>query len=429
LSIKSYKHLISRNTSCDDNSIQHARVAAIAFNHQHEAKQTSRLQLSQHYSAIGRAEHEKKLPLQGQSEFLQYERNPEEALQLFWETASLTRFESDLHSDELLEEIRSAVISDQVKSQCLDQFQKEMDPDRLTLSICGVCNKGTFQSLMYTPISELSPLLRVSPDKLLQISKSPYKDCYTVLWFSDSKIAFHCNAATVKENKIPICNYCLECLQKQNLPKFCLANGYDFGDWTKLHLPTLNDAEKLAISLYRPFGKIIKLVAPQGLGTEAQQTALRGHIIHIPHDGPEILAQEVPRRNLADSIQVMFIGSRDQLEIFRRSNAYHHLHHQMFTIRAEVVMTWLHVLKQVNFLYKNIYIREYTLEEENVENLALRSCIENLEIANDETTSKIEQLTNSNIASITANNLESQIGLHTVLLSSDQVRKLYMIFS
>jgi hypothetical protein len=244
--------------------------------------------------------------------FSNYEHDPAQALKLFWENSAILRFQHDLPSNELLNEIRNSKISDTTKQSCLHDFKQEMDPQHLELSTCGVCYTSTFDDNKMVSLDNLS-LLLLSPDKYLEIIKSPLKAITTSFWKDTNRnLGYYIHPSLVNDNKVPVCRQCLDSLAKRSLPKYCLANGYDLGNYTAFNLQPLTDAEKISISLYRPFGKVIKLLPVNGLGPDSQQTALRGHIIHFPLDGPNVLCHELPRRDLFSSIQVMFIGTMEQ---------------------------------------------------------------------------------------------------------------------
>jgi hypothetical protein len=275
-----------------------------------------------------------------------YENDPSEAQLLFWETSALHRYQQPVESESLKEEIRATIVTDEVKRLCLSEYLREMDDKRMRISICGVCNTSSFDSMSNIPISQVSDLLLLSTEEYARISSSRYKEAYSVYWARDHK-AYYINPSVVQNGQVPICDQCSAALGKNKLPKYALRNGYDLGQWQRIGLPQLTYAEKMAISFYQPFGKLIKLIAPHGLGPESQQTGLRGHIIYFPLDGPEILSTELPRRDIYSDIQVIFIGAKQKFNLMREKNAFRDIHQRIFHIRADVIMQWLHVLKEV----------------------------------------------------------------------------------
>lgn len=350
-----------------------------------------------------------------------YEQDPRQALDLFWETSALYRHQANIGSPELLQEIKDCVIPDEIKNNCLQEFKDSMECKKITLSCCSVCNRSTMDDVSLVPFNTLPDLLRVKEEKLEEISQSPYLKAYTIHLAHD-KTAYHLNPDFfINHQLVPICCECFSSLSQSKLPMYSLANGYDLGNWRKLNIPQLNEAEKIAISLYRPFAKIIKLVGPHGLGHDTQQTALRGHVIHIPLDGAQVLCTEFPRRDIYSSIEVMFVGTRDQFHLIKNGNPFKHFR-QMFTLRFDVVIQWLQILKHVNPLYANIPLKDFTEEEKNELNMALDRWLENIIMADDEITRRIEKNSVSNVATIIDNTEEC--GLHAVLLTSHELNKI-----
>ena len=150
---------------------------------------------------------------------------------------------------------------------------------------------------------------------------------HTIYWQNDAfQRAYHVDPSLIRPlpsnpaiNVIPICTACNDSLKQKKLPKYCLATGYDFGRPQDIGLEDLTEAEKCVISLYKPCGKLLKLVAPAGVNyTESSRSlALRGHIISVPSDGPQVAAQELPRRDAASLCTVAFIGELDQWRRYR----------------------------------------------------------------------------------------------------------------
>jgi hypothetical protein len=352
----------------------------------------------------------------GQELFPNYEHDPSEALKLFWESSAILRFEHKIDSDELLNEIRESKISDITKQSCLENFKRDMDPESLMLTSCGVCYTSTFDRKQVISVDKFSNLLRLSPDKFFKITESPYKDAYSLWKDYNMNLGYFIHPSVVNNNSFPICDYCFDSLSQGALPKYCLANGYDLGSWQRLHLPPLTDAEKISISLFRPYGKIIKLLPVSGLGVESEQTGLRGHIIYLPVDGPQVLCQQLPRRDLFSSIEVMFIGSFKEYENLRNHQSFAKWRHDTFSIRGNIVMQWLQVLKQINSLYVNIHLQEYSTEELNDFERISEELLSSSIVATDDVTTKIENSTTSNIASFGS---AGDSGLHSVLLTQD----------
>jgi len=91
---------------------------------------------------------------------------------------------------------------------------------------------------------------------------------------------------------------------KNVLPRYSIANGYDFGNPEALGLPALSVAEQMLIAWCHPYKRILKLVGGQ--------EALSGHTVCLEHDGSHVLAPSLPRLSLGDQLVVAFVGTEEQ---------------------------------------------------------------------------------------------------------------------
>ena len=101
---------------------------------------------------------------------------------------------------------------------------------------------------------------------------------------------------------------------KHGRPKHSVANGLDFGDARRLHLPALTPLETRAIALSRPYMTTFKMSgANAGKG---EQEMMRGHCISFkqPEAPPKTLDAFQLSVLLHQQISITFVGPRDQLE-------------------------------------------------------------------------------------------------------------------
>ena len=73
-------------------------------------------------------------------------------------------------------------------------------------------------------------------------------------------------------------------MKNQSDKVLCLANGYDFGDYTRIGLSPLNNLERIILSSVRLYCLIIKLQHSK-TSIEGRQ-ALKGHYVAFTHDAP-----------------------------------------------------------------------------------------------------------------------------------------------
>jgi len=160
---------------------------------------------------------------------------------------------------------------------------------------------------------------------------------------------------TLDANGAQIMQFCISCnahLQKKQLPKFCLRNGYDFGSAARAGLPKLSD---LAICLLNPvalYGYVVKLVAPQGYNSNAQHSALIGHIIAFENKiTTNDECKELPRLKVPPSLfSITLIGAKkDALEKHRLLRH----HNPIFGISIPDILSWCQYLTTLQLVDPN----------------------------------------------------------------------------
>ena len=163
------------------------------------------------------------------------------------------------------------------------------------------------------------------------------------------------------EPHIEICLPCWQAVQKNQIPKYAVANGVDFGSATRLQLPPLHLVEQYLVARSIVFISLVKLNAVvQGTA----QTGKRGHVITFPHQGPAGLAEHTTTSEpevfpnldaVSTNVLVCFVGSRPEYDAFvpDRPGRITELH-----VRKEVVYRWLQALKALHPLYADIVIDE-----------------------------------------------------------------------
>jgi len=108
----------------------------------------------------------------------------------------------------------------------------------------------------------------------------------------------------VSEGKVWICQECLGPIKKGKLPKYSVANGWDFGDPSRIgHLQPLSFVEKHLIARSRLYSSIVK-ISPRG----ASRRTLKGHVITFLQDGPEAVS------SLLSTLPSL--GSISQIQVF-----------------------------------------------------------------------------------------------------------------
>jgi len=124
------------------------------------------------------------------------------------------------------------------------------------------------------------------------------------------------NTSWSENDSASLCSPCYGnlCVGKPTVPRFSIAAGYDFGYPLRLGLKPLSIVERKLIARNVLFATVVKLVGASG--TNAQQHALKGHIIAMPHQGAQKTVEALPRlHSLSEMISVMFVGSSEQWRI------------------------------------------------------------------------------------------------------------------
>ena len=147
---------------------------------------------------------------------------------------------------------------------------------------------------------------------------------------------------------------------QRKLHKFCLAEGFDFGDirripnW-KVKYPPLTIAERMVLSTARPYSVVIQQSLVKGA---TQGYKLASHCITMPFGGVEVLnAQNVaergrqrgfrlprPLEEIQQRFKVMFIGAADFNKI--RSACLAGLKHGY--VRKQIIYNYLHLMARAN---------------------------------------------------------------------------------
>jgi hypothetical protein len=234
-----------------------------------------------------------------------------------------------------------------------------------------------------------------------------------------------------------VVNLCKDChnaltaktAKKACLPKFSVANGFEFGNIADGTLPKLTVAEEKLLARHRTMCERIK-VTPGG------HNSLKGHVCLVKHTGPDAMehsAQDLqasmtlPHLAILPSVvQVLFVGKRENwvkhlkkkqndADATDSSTALLETLQHYVNVRPAVVFQWLRVLKLTNPAYKDVIIRnENDPDIIAALNAIPLSIIANAVVADDEMAIKLEEHTGNDVAGV--RNVEefgSRIGVTT----------------
>jgi hypothetical protein len=203
----------------------------------------------------------------------------------------------------------------------------------------------------------------------------------------------------VKNNFATLCGSCYQqiCRPTPIVPNYSIASGIDFGNPERIGLPTLTLIEELLLAQSRLYVSIVKLI---GNKLSERQSAKRGHVITFPQpDGPTKLTElqrmnseemeDYPRiKNLSEFISVVFVGTRLQFEALVQSRF---SDVRELRVRVEVVYQWLHALKHLNPLYRNVNVVETNAMHDAL-NLISSDLLKNVTLVDNETDIRIDRI-------------------------------------
>jgi hypothetical protein len=368
-------------------------------------------------------------------ELVSFESNIETALALFWERSGIYRFrenfysaniESDYLSDtdtdindndeeyldvkyDIKKELKKHVIDDNVLQHCITGYNKKMSPFEIEISYCSVCNIRQFESKDKYAINadSLPDLLLVPKTAVDNYYNVPsyYRPAFNVyewatkLYYLNPSLCFADAEGTIK---FPVCEDCkTHLLDKGSLPVYSIANGFDFGDATRIGLPVLTLLEKAVLSRCHLYAQIIKLVPARGFGDETYHTALKGHILLLDHDGPEQISKSLINCDIQQFVSISFVGTLEQWDIIKMRWKTHSTLRDKLLLNVSSIQRWLYAFQYLkNPQYADINCFELNASDiEYLQSLS-ESIIKNAEIIDDEIAVSVERHSGSSSSNL-----------------------------
>lgn len=354
---------------------------------------------------IKKTQKQKKEKIQTKPSFHDFEQNPTSAQSLFWDQVHpwKTNISCNIDDKEIQQEIQQQLsgnnpeIDHQQFNKILLKWNEWMNTDSIsTCAICGIHNWGKIHQIS---IKDLS-LLKVTQEKIDTYNQvSPqYQGVFN--YYSCDNTFYHLHKTGLHENQqtVNVCNNCFTTLNNNKIPKYSLAAGFDFGNLENLGLPELNLFELEACILTRMYFKTVKLLPPSNLNEKASIEALLGHFAITLHNGPQVIADTFPRKDVKDAINVCFVGTQQQWSIcknaFQRSKSH--------ILRLQPMLIWLKMWKELNPYYATIQLLEDTEANQNELDIISTQILENIEIIDNPMSICIEEHTTSDIAKVRA---------------------------
>ncbi len=336
-----------------------------------------------------------------------HDSNPEvlKAVMLLWENSGRGKFEqlkniliNDNNNNNIdfveqnIHVIKNEILKEKLnvieQSEIIAKFLKRLS-NKKKLITCASCGERTYNS-WYNEVSVEEDLssLKLNDNQIEEYERlGEFKSIASVTNVNSNLYYVHPECISM-EDANPKTNVCIHCYTdiKQNIiPKFSVANGHDYGDFTRVkELEPLTIVEKHLISYNRLYGSILKL-------KDGQNRQLVGNLITFEHNGPERSAEQfiLPHiLGISDMIQIAFVGSREEYEVKRKDVI---LTCGQIQVRAKNVYNWLRVLKKCNPKYWNIKIDE-SEQCINLMNKITKDLVDNIQIIDSESLIKVEKI-------------------------------------
>jgi len=203
-----------------------------------------------------------------------------------------------------------APLSAETVAQRMSDYLKLMDAGGVTVRGCAACGVLAFDSVEVA--LEKVARLKLDDDARDRYEAHPCAGLLSVTLVGNAHgdvDCYHLHRRNMRQAHngsvlVSLCAPCNASLVKNVLPRYSIANGYDFGNPEALGLPALSVAEQMLIGRCHPYKRILKLVGGQ--------EALSGHTVCLEHDGSHVLAASLPRLSLGDQLVVAFVGTEEQ---------------------------------------------------------------------------------------------------------------------
>ena len=305
-----------------------------------------------------------------------------------------------------MKEIKNEILHKEDSSRIIKEFNKKMSNKSVQI-LCGSCGERKYNAI-YKEVNVEHELhiLKLSNSQIQELNNlNDYKDIASVSKINDVLFCIHPECLT-ERNGFYYTNLCTVCsfdIRNNQIPKFSIANGHDYGNISRLKdLLPLSVVEMHLISRNRMYASIIKL-------KEGSNRKLLGNVIIFAQDGPEKCSEifDFPDvMNSTTSLRVAFVGTKEQYEVNRKDVM---MSCGELIVRTQNVYNWLRMLKQCNPKYWNITINENDACKLLVSKLT-KELLDNIEIVDNESSLNVERVVTSDTAEVRRMNTDEKIG-------------------
>jgi hypothetical protein len=294
------------------------------------------------------------------------------------------------------------------KQRCLADAARILDP-QLRLLACAACGVRDYTCDPDVDFPLCSPTefpeLRLGAAALAKHDALGAYRAIADVWTAPSGDRYYLHPELVSvtaagDATMRLCAHCCQHLRARRVPPLSIASTVSFGCPGRLHgLPPLTRVEQLLISAVRIYALVVKLTPGAG-----GQSALKGHVIAFPHQGPAVAGAvfrgRLPRvDDVTDAITVVYVGSDGNRErALTAALACPHLR-----ARADVVFAWLHMLAALQPDARAWALEDTPAVREAIDGLQ-RRLAEAAIVANDRQTQLLECIATADVAEVRRRN-------------------------
>ena len=213
-------------------------------------------------------------------------------------------------------EIRDEILSKVDCARIINEFNDKMS-NKSFLFACGSCGERKYSTPYKVVNVEIDlQILKLNNSQIHELNYlNEYKDVASVCKINKVLYNIHPECLTKRKGSYytNLCGVCNFDIRNNEVPKFSIANGHDYGDINRLKdLLPLSVVEMHLISRNRMYASIIKL-------KEGSNRQLMGNVIIFEQDGPEKCSKIFDFPDFVkNSLRVAFIGSKYQYEVNRK---------------------------------------------------------------------------------------------------------------
>lgn len=222
----------------------------------------------------------------------------------------------------------------------------------LSINRCASCGEKKIDDNKFATmdLSDVDSLLCDEKRQSMFLDNASIQQYLTIFQHENKLYDLHSNLLREAPSgwQVPLCGTCVEHVEKGIRPKFNVGNGCDYGR----NIPQLSVAEAILTSRTILFQTVFNLN-----GTDVK--VCRGHTISFEHNGATAFAEQLPRLDIKDLLQVTFIGSKEKFSSLTKLGEWRNKFlaaHRQLRVDPQRVIDFLRIKAHVDPEYKHIEV-------------------------------------------------------------------------